>query len=89
MSTSVTISLDEATLQRARIAASERGMTVQAFLADLIKRLHPLVPEPQKSDVSSIIDMVSEGEPTDIAKEKDKLVGEAVWQEYQRETRQK
>jgi hypothetical protein len=35
MSTPVAISLDEATLQRARIAASNRGVTVEDFLADL------------------------------------------------------
>ena len=33
--------------------------------------------------------MVKHGESTDIAKDKDKLIGEAVWQEHLEETKQK
>jgi hypothetical protein len=33
--------------------------------------------------------MASTGEPTDIARDKDKLIGEAAWQEYLEETKQK
>ena len=43
----------------------------------------------QKIYLSKIIGMVSTTEPTDIAKDKDKLIGEAVWQEYLEETKQK
>ena len=90
MSTPVTISLDEATLQRARIAASARGMTVEAYLSDLVRRLLPPLPaERKKSDVSSIFGLVKDGEPTDIARDKDKLIDEAVWQHYLEETKQK
>ena len=34
----------------------------------------------------SIFDLVTDGEPTDIARDKDKLIGEAVWQEDLRKT---
>jgi hypothetical protein len=31
--------------------------------------------------VSIIFDLVKDGEPTDIARDKDKLIGDAVWEE--------
>jgi len=35
-------------------------------------------------DVSPIFDLVDEGPRTNIAREKDQMVGEAVWKGYQR-----
>jgi len=32
---------------------------------------------------------VVEGEPTDISRDKDKMIGDAVWEEYLEETGQK
>ena len=40
-------------------------------------------------DVSVIFDLVVEGEQTDIARDKDKMIGDAVWEEYLEETGQK
>jgi hypothetical protein len=37
-------------------------------------------------DVSLIFDLVDEGPRTNIARDKDKMVGEAVWKEHQRKT---
>ena len=42
-----------------------------------------------KADVSIIFDLVTEGEPTDIARDKDRLIGDAVCEEYLEETGQK
>jgi hypothetical protein len=42
-----------------------------------------------KDDVSVIFDLVVEREPTDIARDKDKLIGDAVWEECLEETGQK
>jgi hypothetical protein len=39
--------------------------------------------------VSIIFDLVTEGEPTDISRDKNKLIGDAVWDEYLAETGQK
>jgi hypothetical protein len=38
--------------------------------------------------LAKIIGMGSSEHPTDIASDKDKLIGEAVWEEYLRETKQ-
>ena len=64
-------------------------MSVEAFLIDLVTNRLLLIPPATRCDVSSIIGLVSSGEPTDIARDKDKMIGEAVWQEYLEETKQK
>jgi hypothetical protein len=48
----------------------------------------PEEPKP-KADLSIFFDLIDEGPPTNIARDKDKLVGEAVWQEYLRKTGRK
>jgi hypothetical protein len=42
-----------------------------------------------KPDISILFDLCDSGEPTDIARDKDKMIGEAVWQEYLRKTGRK
>jgi hypothetical protein len=42
-----------------------------------------------KPDISIFFDLIDEGPPTNVARDKDKMVGEAVWQEYLRETGRK
>jgi hypothetical protein len=43
-------------------------------------------PKKAKPDISVLFDLVDEGPPTNIARDKDKMVGEAVWEEYLRDT---
>jgi hypothetical protein len=38
-------------------------------------------------DVSTMFDLVNEGTPTDVARDKDKMIGEAAWEEHGRKTR--
>jgi len=85
----ITVPLDDKVAERARAAAAARGVTVEAFPTELV-RLH-LQPDIAviKGDVSSIIGLVKEGQPSDIANDKDKLIGEAAWQEHLEETKQK
>ena len=80
--------IDEASLARARAEAQARGLSVETYLADLIVAWLPRPPDSVESDVSSIFGLVQEGEPTDIARDKDKLIGDAAWQEYREETKQ-
>jgi hypothetical protein len=84
-----TIPIDDASLERARVAAAARGLTVEAYVAELIRAWLPPAQHAVKGEVSSIFGLIDEGEPTDIAADKDKLFGEAVWQEYLEETKQK
>jgi hypothetical protein len=43
----------------------------------------------RKPDLSIFFDLIDEGPPTNIARDKDKMVSEAVWYEYLRETGRK
>ena len=86
MTNSVTIELEGDELKRARLAAEAEGVAVEAYARSLIVTNLPSLKE---ICLSRIIGMASTGEPTDIARDKDKLIGEAVWQEYLEETRQK
>ena len=85
----ITIPLDDALLERARAEAAARGIAVEAYLSDLVRQHLPPSDPAVKADVSSIFGLVKDGKPTDIARDKDKLIGEAVWQEYLEETKQK
>ena len=89
MTVQLTVPIDDASLERARVAAAARGLTVEAYVAELVKTCLPPMPPAVKSDVSSIFGLIEDGEPTDIARDEDKLIGEAVWQEYLAETKQK
>src|SRR5258705_12931491 len=81
MASQITIPIDDETFDRACAAAAERGMSMEAYWTDLVRDHLPLAPPPIKCDVSSIIGIGTSGEPTDIAREKGKLIGEAVWHE--------
>ena len=89
MTVHLTVPIDDASLERARVAAAARGITVEAYVAELVKAIRPPLPSETKMDVTSIFGLVEDGEPTDIARDKDKLIGEAVWKEYLAETKQK
>lgn len=43
-----------------------------------------LEPTSQEADISIVFDLIDSGEPTNIARDKDKMIGEAVWDEYLR-----
>jgi len=89
MTIRVTVPIDEGSLERARAEAHIRGQTVEAYLASLIEERLPPALHAAKGDVTSIFGLVQEGERTDIARDKGKLIGDAVWQEYLEETKQK
>ena len=84
------ISMDPEIQRRAQNRAKELGLSFAEYVRQIIAR--DLAPEPvhppEKFDISSIFDLGESDEPTDIAKDKDKMVGEAVWKEHLRKTGQ-
>jgi hypothetical protein len=90
MTKHITIALDEEALLRARAAAEAQGVATEVYLEELITAHLPIAGarSQQKLMLSKIFGMGSTTEPTDIAKDKDKLIGEAVWEEYLRETKE-
>ena len=87
MNTRTQITIDAELQRRAQAKAADLGISfaeyVRRLLADDLD-----APKNRKPDISLLFDLVDEGPRTDIARDKDKMIGEAVWQEYLRETGQ-
>jgi hypothetical protein len=93
MTESLEVDLDEALMTRAEARASELGVTPAEYINRLVRQnldahAHSAgIPEDERPfDISEMFDLGASAEPTDIAKSKDKLIGEAVWEEHLRKT---
>jgi hypothetical protein len=80
------ITKDPEMQRRAHARAAALGISFAEYVRRLVQQ--DLGEPDAKADVSIIFDLVTEGEPTDIARDKDKLIGDAVWHEYLAETGQ-
>jgi hypothetical protein len=78
------ITLDPETQRRAHARAERLGIS----FAEYVRRLMASdLGEPQpKADISGVFDIVDEGPATNVARDKDKMVAEAVWEEHLRKT---
>ena len=87
MNTRTQITLEQDVRRRAQAKASELGISFAEYVRRLLAQdLEEPMP---KTDVSLIFDIVDEGLPTNIARDKDRMVAEAVWKEHQRGARKK
>jgi hypothetical protein len=86
MTEHVTISLDAEHLERARREARRLGVSVESYLSRLVRgNLPTSAPAvPDKPHISAIFGIGASAEPTDVAGDKDVMVGEAVWKLYPR-----
>jgi hypothetical protein len=81
------ITLDPELQRRAQAKAAELGISFAEYVRRaLTNDLGEIKP---KADISVVFDLVDEGPPTNIARDKDKMVGEAVWKEFARKTGRK
>ena len=70
------ISMDREMLREARRKASEQRISLAEYVRRLVAAdLDETIP---RADVSSIFGLFKSAEPTDIARDKDALIGEAV-----------
>ena len=78
------ITMDSELQRRAQAKAAELGIS----FAEYVRRLVANDVGEQKTpvDISILFDLVDEGPPTNIARDKDKMIGEAVWHDYLRKT---
>jgi hypothetical protein len=81
------ITMDSELRRRARAKAAQLGISFAEYIRRLVAG--DLGERKPKADISIMFDLVDEGPPTDIARDKDKMIGEAVWQEYLRDTGRK
>lgn len=87
MSARTQISMDPEMQRRAHAKAAELGISFAEYVRRLVAMdLGEARPKP---DISMTFDLGASREPTDIARDKDKLVGEAVWANYLRKTGRK
>jgi hypothetical protein len=70
--------------RRAHVKAAELGISFAEYVRRLVAQ--DLGEPKPKADISMIFDLVKDGPVTDIARDKDKMLGEAAWQEHLRKT---
>jgi len=78
------ITMDPDLQRRAQARAAELGISFAEYVRRLVAK--DLGGPQPKADISVLFDLVDEGPPTNIARDKDKMIGEAVWSEYLRKT---
>jgi hypothetical protein len=79
------ITLNPETQRRAQAKAAELGISFAEYVRRLVAD-DLGIPKP-KPDISIVFDLIDEGPRTNIARDKDKMIAEAVWQEHLRKTR--
>ena len=72
--------LDPQMRRRGRAKAAELGISFAEYVRRLLAQ--DLDQPKPKADISILFDLGASDEPTDIARDRDKMVGEAVWEEY-------
>jgi hypothetical protein len=81
------ITLDPEMQKRAQAKAAALGISFAEYVRRLVTR--DLSETVREVDISAVFDLVDEGPETNIARDKDKMIGEAVWQEHRRKTSSK
>jgi hypothetical protein len=67
--------------RRARAKAAELGISFAEYVRRVVAN-DLGQPKPRKTDISVLFDLGSSEEPTNIARDKDAMIGEAVWKEH-------
>jgi hypothetical protein len=76
------VTIDPELQQRAHARAAELGISFAEYIRRLVA--HDLGEPKRKIDISVVFDLVDEGPVTNIARDKDNMIGEAVWEEHSR-----
>lgn len=90
MTEHVTISLEKEQLERARREARSLGVSLEAYLSRLVLGSLPSASPPLRAGprISAIFGIGESKEPTDVARDKDAMLGDAVWAEHLRKTQE-
>jgi hypothetical protein len=79
------ITMEPTLRRRAHDRAAELGISFAEYVRRIVMR--DLGEEQGRADVSMVFDLVQDGPETDIARDKDRMVGEAVSYEHARKTK--
>ena len=80
------VSMPRQLKRRAQARAARQGISLAEYLRRLIAQDLGPPKRSHKADISILFDLVNEGPSTNIARDKDKMLGEAVWEEHLRKT---
>jgi hypothetical protein len=78
------ITMDPEMLRRARAKAAVLGISFAEYVRRLVAQ--DIGELKQKTDISVLFDLIDEGPPTNVARDKDRMIGQAVWDEHLHET---
>jgi hypothetical protein len=84
MKTPTPITLDPELRRRALTMASELGISLAEYIERLLAQ--DLNASRRNADISLLFNLIDEGPRTNIARDKDKMIGEAVRKEHARKT---
>lgn len=87
MNARMQITMDPEMQRRAQAKAAELGISFAEYIRRLVAG--DLGERKPKADISIVFDLGASEEPTDIARDKDKMIGEAAWQNYLRKVGRK
>jgi hypothetical protein len=74
------VTMDPEMRRRARAKAAGLGLSFAEYVRRLMAQ--DLGGPNPKPDIAIMFDLVDSGKPTNIARDKDKMIGYAVWKEY-------
>ena len=81
------IKLDPEVQRQAQAKAAELGISFAEYVRRLVAQ--DLGAPMRTAHISVVFDLGASAEPTNIARDKHKMIDEAVWEEYLRKTRRK
>jgi hypothetical protein len=81
------ITMDPEMQRQAHAKAAELGISLAEYVRRLIAQ--DLGEPRRRADISALFDLGASAEPTNIARDKDKMIGEAAWEDYLRKTGRK
>jgi hypothetical protein len=79
------VTLDPELQRRARKKAAQLGISFAEYVRRVVA--NDLGRAPKQADVTALFDLGQSDSPTDVARDKDRLVAEAVWAEHERKTK--
>lgn len=78
--------MDPELQRRAHARAAELGLSFDEYVRRLVAHDLDLGEPRRNTDISLLFDLGASPDPTDIARDKDQMLGEAAWAEYVRKT---
>lgn len=84
MNTRMQITMDLQLQRRAQAKAAELGISFAEYVRRLVAE--DIGERRARPDIASVFDLGASDEPTDVARDKRRMIDEVAWEEYRRKT---